>query len=86
MLVLTRRIGEEIVIADDIRVRVVRVKGERVRLGITAAPSVPVIRQELLARAPRRCQQLELSHDSGEAGIVNNEVDKITDPKSTPGR
>lgn len=68
MLVLTRRIGEEIVIADDIRVRVVGVKGERVRLGITAASSVPVIRQELLAQAPRRCQQLGLSRDSSKAG------------------
>lgn len=57
MLVLTRRIGEEIVIADAIRVTVVAVKGERVRLGITAAPSVPVMRRELLERVPRLRQQ-----------------------------
>ena len=49
MLVLSRRIGEEIVIAGDIRVTVLAVNGQRVRLGITAPLAVPVIRQELLA-------------------------------------
>lgn len=52
MLVLTRRIGEEIVIAGDIRVMVVAANGQKVRLGITAPPSVPVARLELLARDP----------------------------------
>lgn len=49
MLVLTRRIGEEIVIAGDIRVAVVAVNGQKVRLGITAPSSVSVSRLELLA-------------------------------------
>jgi carbon storage regulator len=49
MLVLTRRIGQEIVIAGNIRVMVVDLKGHQVRLGITAPPSVPVVRQELTA-------------------------------------
>ena len=50
MLVLTRGIGEEIVIAGDIRLTVVAVKGQHIRLGVTAPPSVPVARLELLAR------------------------------------
>ncbi len=49
MLVLTRRIGEDIVIAGNIRVTVVAVNGRKVRLGITAPSSVPVARLELLA-------------------------------------
>jgi carbon storage regulator len=49
MLVLTRRIGEEIVIAGDIRVTVLAVTGKAVRLGITAPSSVRVLREELLA-------------------------------------
>lgn len=48
MLVLTRGVGEEIVIAGDIRVTVVAVNGQRARLGITAPPSVAVARKELL--------------------------------------
>jgi carbon storage regulator len=53
MLVLSRRIGEEIMIAGDIRVTVVAVN-ERVRLGITAPSSVDVSRQELIARCSER--------------------------------
>ena len=49
MLVLTRRIGEEIVISGDIRVSVIEVSGKRVRLGIKAPVSVQVLRKELLA-------------------------------------
>jgi carbon storage regulator len=50
MLVLTRRTGEEIVIGDDIRITVVGVRGDRVRLGITAPESVCVDRAEVYER------------------------------------
>lgn len=50
MLVLTRRIGEEIVIADDICIKVVSISGRRACLGITAPLSVHVTRQEVLER------------------------------------
>jgi carbon storage regulator len=48
MLVLSRRIGEELMIAGDIRLTVVAIKGNKVRLGITAPASVHVARLELL--------------------------------------
>ena len=50
MLVLTRRMGEEIVIAGNIRVMVVGVRGRTIQLGVAAPSSVPVVRQELVAR------------------------------------
>ena len=50
MLVLTRGPGEEIIIDGTIRVVVVAVKGDRVRLGIQAPESVRVDRQEVHAR------------------------------------
>jgi carbon storage regulator len=53
MLVLTRRVGEEIIIDGTIRVRVVMVKGQLTRLGITAPLSVPVARLELLPRCSK---------------------------------
>jgi carbon storage regulator len=52
MLVLTRAVGEEILISGDIRVTVLSVHGQRVRLGITAPLSVQVARQELLDQRP----------------------------------
>ena len=50
MLVLTRRLGEEIVINGNIRVKVVLVQGDKVRLGISAPDSVPVDRSEIHER------------------------------------
>lgn len=50
MLVLARRIGEEIVIDGDIRVSVLEVRGSQVRLGIIAPQDVRVLRQELEQR------------------------------------
>jgi carbon storage regulator CsrA len=50
MLVLTRRIDEEVIIGDDVRVTVVSIHGNTVRLGFTAPRSVRVMRLELQAR------------------------------------
>ena len=50
MLVLTRRPGEEIIIDGNIRITVVSIKGDRVRIGIEAPPSVTVDRQEIHER------------------------------------
>ena len=47
MLVLTRRVGEEIVIDGDIRITITAVRGDRVRIGITAPEFVRVDRQEI---------------------------------------
>jgi len=52
MLVLTRRLGEEIVIGGDIRVTVLSVSRAQVRLGITAPRHISVDRQEI---HERRC-------------------------------
>src|SRR5262249_24064517 len=48
MLVLSRKPGEEVVIDDNITIVVVEIKGNKVRLGIEAPKSIPVVRQELL--------------------------------------
>lgn len=50
MLVLSRQKSEEILIGDDIRVMVVEVSGNRVKLGITAPQFMQVVRAELLGR------------------------------------
>ena len=47
MLVLSRHIGEEIIINGDISVTVVSIRGDKVRLGIVAPRDVPVHRQEV---------------------------------------
>jgi len=47
MLVLTRRVGEEIVINEDIHITVLSIRGGTVRLGIAAPAAIPVDRQEI---------------------------------------
>lgn len=48
MLILSRKVGQRIVIGGEIEIIVVDVRGEQVRLGITAPRSVAVHRKELL--------------------------------------
>jgi carbon storage regulator len=50
MLVLTRRVGERIVISDDIQITVLAITGGRVRLGIAAPESIPVNRHQVHER------------------------------------
>lgn len=47
MLVLTRKLDETIVIGDDIRITVVEVRHDQVKLGITAPRDIPVHREEV---------------------------------------
>jgi carbon storage regulator len=50
MLVLTRRLGEEIIIGGNIRVKITAVKGDKVRIGIAAPPEIRVDREEVHQR------------------------------------
>jgi carbon storage regulator len=50
MLVLSRRIGEEVVIGRNVRVTILEVKGQTVRVGIVAPTAVPVDRKEVRDR------------------------------------
>ncbi len=47
MLVLSRKRDEQIVISDNIRITIVEIRGDKVRLGIEAPADVPVHRQEV---------------------------------------
>jgi carbon storage regulator len=51
MLVLTRKLDESIVIGEHITVTILKVHGDRVRLGIEAPKEVPIKREELVGAA-----------------------------------
>lgn len=50
MLILTRRIGESLVIGDNVRIRILGIKGRQIRLGIDAPKEVSVHREEIYKR------------------------------------
>ncbi|MAY41731.1 MULTISPECIES: carbon storage regulator CsrA [unclassified Neptuniibacter] len=53
MLILTRRVGETLMVGDDVTVTVLGVKGNQVRIGVNAPKDVSVHREEIYQRIQR---------------------------------
>ena len=57
MLILTRRVGETVMIGNDVTVTVLGVKGNQVRVGVNAPRDVAVHREEIYERIKREEQE-----------------------------
>jgi carbon storage regulator len=62
MLILTRRVGEKLIIGEDVTVTVLGVKGAQVRIGINAPREVTVNREEIYERILKERKMLNGSY------------------------
>jgi len=65
MLILTRRVGETLMIGDEVTVTVLGVKGNQVRIGVNAPKTVAVHREEIYERIKKEHGE---DHGGGEQG------------------
>ena len=81
MLVLTRKVNESIIIGDDIEITVVEIKGDHVKLGITAPRNITVHRKEVYLAIQRE----NIVAAKSEVDKLS-EIGKIMDDKKDKGR
>jgi carbon storage regulator len=61
MLILTRRVGETVMVGNDVTVTIVGVKGNQIRIGINAPKDVSVHREEIYERIRHEQNQARLT-------------------------
>lgn len=73
MLILTRRVGETLMIGDEVTVTVLGVKGNQVRIGVNAPKEVAVHREEIYERIKREQQTAHVAAPANSAETDNHE-------------
>ena len=77
MLILTRKIGETVIIGEDIHCTVLEFKGKQVRLGFDAPKLMPINRKEIHDRINLETQESQSVNDDAHASIIDGLVAKF---------
>ena len=78
MLILTRRVGESLMIGDAVTVTVLGVKGSQVRIGVNAPKNVAVHREEIYQRIQQ--EKTQMTPDSGSLSETGNVLPPDAEP------
>lgn len=73
MLVLTRKLGENIRIGDSVKIKVLEVRSGQVKLGIEAPPEIAVHREEIYQRIQEEARRAEESRQEAANGSCDDE-------------
>jgi carbon storage regulator len=82
MLILTRRVGETLMIGEDVTVTVLGVKGNQVRIGVNAPRNVAVHREEIFERIKRE----ETGEETGDETSSDGDADAMDSAGYVPQR
>lgn len=83
MLILTRRVGENVIVGDDIVISVIEVRGDAVRIGIQAPRSLSVHREEVWLELQKSNSRAARPDDSAVGATVK---ELLRDGEDAPGR
>lgn len=75
MLILTRRIGETLMVGDDVTITLLGIKGNQARIGVNAPKEIAVHREEIYERIQREKQQQEQDGQRGQQAYQEEEGD-----------
>ena len=82
MLILTRRVGETLMIGDEVTVTVLGVKGNQVRIGVNAPKEVAVHREEIYERIKREQETSHIPADNQTPSASSEGDSEITDSQA----
>jgi len=78
MLVLSRKIGQTIIVGDDIEISIVDIQGDNIRIGINAPKNIKIFRKEVYEEIQAENQRASESLDK-----IKTEIQKLKDYKVT---